>query len=165
MTDASRTSEAAPTARRTVLAVGAAALAGGALTACGGGEKKPTNEGGSAATPQGSASPAASASASAPAAGGKVLLKSSAVPVGGGTVLKEEKLVVTQPTAGSFRCFTAVCPHQGCLVNKVENGTIDCPCHGSKFEVADGAVAHGPATRPLAEKKITVAADGNISLA
>ncbi|KJY44746.1 MULTISPECIES: Rieske (2Fe-2S) protein [unclassified Streptomyces] len=155
-------SDPTPTTRRTVLAAGAvAALAGGTLTACGGEDKNPKSEPGSASTPQAAQSP----SPSSGTGGGKSLLKSSAVPVGGGTILKEEKLVVTQPTAGSFRCFTAVCTHQGCLVNKVEAGTIDCPCHGSKFEIANGAVAHGPATRPLAEKKISVAPDGDISLA
>ncbi|MEU8839376.1 Rieske (2Fe-2S) protein [Streptomyces roseus] len=153
-------SDPTPTARRTVLAAGAAvALAGGTLTACGGEEKSPKSEPGSPSTAQ-------AAAPSSPSSGtGKALLKSSAVPVGGGTVLKDEKLVVTQPTAGSFRCFTAVCTHEGCLVNKVDAGTIDCPCHGSKFQITDGAVAHGPATRPLAEKQITVAPDGNISLA
>ncbi|MFE6847830.1 Rieske (2Fe-2S) protein [Streptomyces sp. NPDC057686] len=149
-------SDPTPATRRTVLAAGAAvALAGSTLTACGE-ERKPASEPGSPSKPEPSGTRAGTA---------KALLKSSAVPVGGGTILKEEKLVVTQPTAGSFRCFTAVCTHQGCLVNKVEAGTIDCPCHGSKFQIADGAVAHGPATRPLAEKQITVAPDGNISLA
>ncbi|KMO95175.1 Rieske (2Fe-2S) protein [Streptomyces roseus] len=160
-------SDPTPTARRTVLAAGAAvALAGGTLTACGGGEEKnPKSEPGSPSTAQ-AAAPSSPSSPASPSSGtGKALLKSSAVPVGGGTVLKDEKLVVTQPTAGSFRCFTAVCTHQGCLVNKVDAGTIDCPCHGSKFQITDGAVAHGPATRPLAEKQITVAPDGNISLA
>ncbi|MFZ3496618.1 Rieske (2Fe-2S) protein [Streptomyces sp. 5.8] len=145
-------------ARRTVLAAGASVLAGGVLTACGGAdETKPSSEGGSAPTGQ-SPTPAAAGNT-------KALLKSSEVPVGGGTVLKDEKLVVTQPTAGDFRCFTAVCTHSGCLVNKVEAGTIDCPCHGSKFKDTDGAVAKGPATKPLAEKKITVSTAGEISLA
>ncbi|MER5764818.1 Rieske (2Fe-2S) protein [Streptomyces sp. NPDC002082] len=149
-------------ARRTVLAAGASVLAGGALAACGGSdETKPSSEGGSAPTAQNSVS----ASSSAPAADAKALIKASEVPVGGGTVLKDQKLVVTQPTAGSFRCFTAVCTHQGCLVNKVEAGTIDCPCHGSKFKDTDGAVAKGPATKPLEEKKITVSPAGEISLA
>lgn len=152
------------TARRTVLAAGATVLAGGVLTACAGSDDatKPKAEGGSSPS---APSPEASAPASAPAGGGKTLVKAADVPVGGGTVLKDQKLVVTQPTAGSFRCFTAVCTHQGCLVNKVEAGTIDCPCHGSKFQVADGAVAHGPATRPLAEQKIVVSPAGEISLA
>lgn len=158
------------TARRTVLAAGAAALAGGTLAACGGGEeKKPAGEPAGPSAPSAEApaasSPAASAAASAPAQGAKPLVDSSKVPVGGGTVLKEAKLVVTQPTAGSFRCFSAVCTHQGCLVNKVADGTIDCPCHGSKFQVADGSVAQGPATRPLEEKQIKVAPNGEISLA
>ncbi|MET9961228.1 Rieske (2Fe-2S) protein [Streptomyces sp. NPDC006326] len=159
-------SDTTPTDRRTLLAAGAAAaLAGGTLTACGKEEKKPAQSEPGNASPPARSAEAAAPSAAPPTGAGKALVKSSAVPVGGGTVLKEEKLVVTQPTAGSFRCFSAVCTHQGCILSKVENGTIDCPCHGSKFEMTDGAVAHGPATRPLAEKKITVAADGNISLA
>ncbi|MFD9305839.1 Rieske (2Fe-2S) protein [Streptomyces sp. NPDC060048] len=150
------------TARRTVLAAGASALAGGVLTACGGSDETKTETGGnSAPTAQTSGATPVSPAPSAQ----KPLLKSSDVPVGGGTVLKDQKLVVTQPKAGEFRCFTAVCTHQGCLVNKVDAGTIDCPCHGSKFKVADGAVAHGPATKPLAEKKITVSPAGEISLA
>ncbi|MBT2477100.1 Rieske (2Fe-2S) protein [Streptomyces sp. ISL-94] len=154
------------TARRTVLAAGAATFAGGALAACGSDGGAETAGSSAAPTPAGSASaPSSSAPASPPAGAGKTIAKAADVPVGGGTVLKEEKLVVTQPTAGSFRCFTAVCTHQGCLVHKVADGTIDCPCHGSKYQATDGAVAHGPATRPLAEKKITVAADGSISLA
>lgn len=147
------------TPRRTVLAAGAvAALAGGTLTACGGNDKKAPEQ--PKSEPSGASSPQAAATPS-----GRALVKASAVPVGGGTVLKEEKLVVTQPTAGSYRCFTAVCTHQGCLVNKVESGTIDCPCHGSKFQITDGAVTHGPATRPLAEQKITVTPEGEIALA
>lgn len=146
------------TARRTVLAAGAATLAGGALAACGGdSEPKPASEPGSAATP--------SAAASAPAGdAAKAIATTAEVPVGGGKVLKDEKLVITQPTAGEYRCFSAVCTHSGCLVNKVADGTIDCPCHDSKFKDTDGAVTKGPATRPLPEKKITVA-NGSISLA
>lgn len=149
------------TARRTVLAAGAATLAGGALAACGGdSEPKPASEPGGAATP----SAAPSAAPSAPAGATKAIATAAEVPVGGGKVLKDEKLVITQPTAGEYRCFSAVCTHSGCLVNKVADGTIDCPCHDSKFKDTDGAVTKGPATRPLPEKKITVT-NGSISLA
>ena len=81
------------------------------------------------------------------------------VPVGGGTILKEEKVVVTQPEEGEFKAFSAICTHQNCLVSEVTDGTIDCPCHGSRFRITDGSVAHGPATRPLPEERITV--EGN----
>ena len=78
------------------------------------------------------------------------------VPVGGGIVLAAQDLVVTQPVEGTFKGFSATCTHQGCKVNEVAGGTINCPCHGSKFAVADGAPTAGPASRPLPEKAVAV---------
>jgi Rieske Fe-S protein len=72
--------------------------------------------------------------------------------------------VVTQPTSGQFKCFTAVCTHQGCIVSDVSDGTINCACHGSQYSIEDGSVVQGPATFPLSEEKITVTGD-QISLA
>jgi Rieske Fe-S protein len=79
--------------------------------------------------------------------------------VGGGTVFPDKKVVVTQPTPGSYRAFSAICTHQSCTVNKVVDGTIDCPCHGSKFAITTGAPVHGPATRPLASRQVKVDGD------
>jgi len=84
------------------------------------------------------------------------LADTSDIPVGGGKVFEGKKVVVTQPQAGTFKAFSAICTHQGCVVAEVENGTIVCPCHGSAFKIADGSVAQGPASRPLSAKKITV---------
>ena len=84
------------------------------------------------------------------------LAQTSDVPVGGGIVLDRQAIVITQPKAGTFKAFTATCTHQGCTVAEVKNGTINCPCHGSKFKMADGSVANGPATRGLREIGITV---------
>ena len=39
------------------------------------------------------------------------------------------------------------------------DGVIVCPCHGSKFAVADGAVTAGPAKRPLPAKTVAVEGD------
>jgi Rieske Fe-S protein len=86
-------------------------------------------------------------------------VSASEIPVGGGTVIADEKVVVTQPVPGTFAAFSAICTHRGCTVNKVANGTIDCPCHGSKFAVADGSVVEGPASRPLARRQIAVSGD------
>lgn len=96
------------------------------------------------------------ASTGSDAAAGTVLGATSEVPVGGGTIFDDEKVVVTQPTEGDFKAFTAVCTHQGCVVDKVEEGQIRCPCHGSAFSAEDGSVVTGPATEPLAEAAITV---------
>ncbi|MGE0844612.1 Rieske (2Fe-2S) protein, partial [Pseudonocardia sp.] len=84
------------------------------------------------------------------------LVATGDVPVGGGVILAAQKVVVTQPTAGTFKAFDTTCTHQGCTVNAVANGTIDCPCHGSRYAVADGSVVDGPAPAPLPEQKITV---------
>ncbi|WP_395691808.1 Rieske (2Fe-2S) protein [Nocardioides sp.] len=83
------------------------------------------------------------------AAAGEKLGPASDVPVGGGTIYADQKVVVTQPSQGDFKGFSAVCTHQGCLVSNVEGGTINCTCHGSKFSIDDGSVVNGPATSGL----------------
>ncbi|MGW3668376.1 Rieske (2Fe-2S) protein [Streptomyces sp. NPDC005141] len=100
-----------------------------------------------------------SSDSSPKASSGAQLATTSDIPVGGGTIFKDQKIVVTQPEKGDFKAFSAICTHAGCTVNKVADGTIDCPCHGSRFSVEDGAVKAGPAPRPLPAEKITV--EGN----
>jgi Rieske Fe-S protein len=46
--------------------------------------------------------------------------------------------------------------HQGCTVSTVSDGTINCPCHGSKFSITNGSVVGGPAPSPLAAVSIKV---------
>ena len=84
------------------------------------------------------------------------------VPVGGGTVYESLEVVVTQPEAGRFEGLSAVCTHTGCIVDKVADGLIECPCHGSRYHL-DGTVARGPAPRALAPRPVTVV-DGTIVL-
>lgn len=91
--------------------------------------------------------------------GGGALASTSEVPEGGGIVLSQDKVVLTQPNAGEFKAFTAVCTHQGCVVASVTEGTISCGCHGSQFSAADGSVKTGPATAALAEIEISVEGD------
>ncbi|MFB7293483.1 Rieske (2Fe-2S) protein, partial [Actinacidiphila glaucinigra] len=79
--------------------------------------------------------PATASATTSPPSQGEVLVKAADVPVGGGTVIADKKVVVTQPTAGEFKAFSAVCTHEGCLVNTVSDGTINCPCHGSKIRI------------------------------
>ena len=86
-------------------------------------------------------------------------IKTSDIPVGGGKVFDSQQVVVTQPTAGQFKAFTAVCTHQRFLVGNVQGGTINCLHHGSMYNISTGAVEGGPASAPLAAKTVTVTGD------
>jgi Rieske Fe-S protein len=89
-------------------------------------------------------------------AAGTAVGSTGEIPVGGGKVFDGKNVVVTQPVSGEFVAFSAVCTHQGCSVATVLDGTINCPCHGSKFSIKDGSVAGGPAPQPLSKVQITV---------
>ncbi|GAB4085973.1 hypothetical protein GCM10028784_26030 [Myceligenerans cantabricum] len=73
-------------------------------------------------------------------AGADVVAGTGEVEVGGGLILADQRIVITQPTEGDFRGFSAICTHQGCTVSAVRDGTIDCACHGSRFSIEDGSV-------------------------
>lgn len=103
-----------------------------------------------------------SGSGSTPPASGS-LGPASAIPVGGGTIFSDKRVVVTQPKQGDFKCFSAICTHAGCPVSTVSGGTINCPCHGSKFSIDDGSVVSGPAPSPLGEISVSVKA-GKLTL-
>jgi Rieske Fe-S protein len=134
----------APSRRTVVAAVGAVGIAA-ALTACGSEDDSSSS---SSTTPSKDS-----------AAGGTVLAKTSDIPKGGGKIFKDHGVVVTQPTAGTFKAFSSTCTHQGCAVSGVADGVITCPCHHSAFSVTDGSVKKGPATKPLPAEQITVSGD------
>jgi len=140
-------------ARRRALLTGAGAIGvAGFLAACGGDE-----------TPQGDSniSPPTTGNAAPPTTGGPAgaLAKKADIPVGGGKIFAEQLVVVTQPTAGTFVAFSAMCTHQQCVLAKVEGGTINCGCHGSKFAISDGSVKTGPATVRLEKKQLKIEGD------
>lgn len=137
---------AACCSRRAVLL--SAGVAGGAvaLTACGAAEDI--------------ASDAASSAGAAASSAIKDAISKATIPVGGGKVLADQKVVITQPTEGDFKAFTAVCTHKGCTVANVSDGTINCGCHGSKFDIATGEVKQGPAEKALPRKTVSVTGDG-----
>jgi Rieske Fe-S protein len=137
--------------------VGGTAAAGTVLAACS-----------SDTTTPGAQQPAPSASTQAPAApapgattASGVIVAAASVPVGGGAVavVGDQKVIVTQPEAGVFKGFDAVCTHEACTVAGVEDGAILCRCHNSRFDVTTGDVLQGPAPAPLAT--VAVAQQGD----
>jgi len=87
---------------------------------------------------------------------GTTLGSTAQVPVGAGAVFADQQVVVTQPSAGTFEAFSAICTHQGCTVNDVTGGTINCSCHGSMFDITDGSVVRGPAQQALPRLGVTI---------
>lgn len=119
---------------------GTAACAGvvaGVLTACGSGAPEP------AAPPEGGGTGGTGE--------GEVLVALADVPVGGAVVVTTgagERIVVAQPEEGDVVGLSAVCTHQGCVV-EADGAELVCPCHLSRFTTASGEVLEGPASRPL----------------
>ncbi|MCZ0728941.1 ubiquinol-cytochrome c reductase iron-sulfur subunit [Mycolicibacterium iranicum] len=136
--------------RKTVLAGAGIGLAAAAVAAC--------SSGSDSSAPESSADGSSAPESSKPA--GEALATTADVPVGSGVIVGE--VVLTQPTAGDYKGFSAVCTHTGCLINEVADGTINCPCHGSKFNL-DGAVANGPASKPLEPVAIRVQGDSIVA--
>ncbi len=64
-------------------------------------------------------------------------------------------MYVVQPSAGKYTALSSVCTHSGCAVNPPKDGQLYCPCHGSKFDAATGAVLNGPAVKPLPRYTVT----------
>ena len=143
--------------RREVLAASGVVASAVFVSGCGSADDTPppdSGNGGDATAPAGG-----DGDASSPPAGDSIASVGD-VPVGGGVVVQAEQVVITQPSDGEFKAFSAVCPHQGCLVTDVRDGEIVCPCHGSRFAVDTGEVVGGPAPRGLEERQVTVSGDG-----
>lgn len=142
----------APGRRALLVGAGLAGVAG--LAAACGGSGDDAGSGGSSG----------SGGAGSGGGSGGALAAAADIPVGGGKVFEDAEVVVCQPQQGRFTAFSANCTHRGCSVGSVSGGTINCPCHGSKFDISDGSVVNPPADEPLEKTNVTVQG-GKIMLA
>ena len=137
--------------RRKVLAAGAgAAVSVTALAACGGG-------GTSSGEPAGGGGGSASAGVGGAGSSG-ALAKVADIPVGGAVSAQTsdgKPLIVSQPSKGEIVAFSAICTHMGCTVAPAAS-MIECPCHGSTYDLATGVNTGGPAPKPLTEVAVKV---------
>lgn len=71
---------------------------------------------------------------------------------GSGVVVRRglHRVAVYRGGDGALRAHNARCTHMGCVVRwSSEENSWDCPCHGSRFDAATGAILNGPASEPL----------------
>jgi len=152
----------------TAMAAAAGLVLGGVVAGLGrlAGGTKASNSGTTLSAPPSSASqqgPTASGSGGSHPAG-TAIGPAKDVPVGGAASFSDPRTgdpsIVIQAKAGKFVAFDAVCPHAGCTVGYDQAAAvIVCPCHGSQFNAATGAVESGPA--PTGLTPITIAEGGN----
>jgi nitrite reductase/ring-hydroxylating ferredoxin subunit len=142
--DGGRTVDNLPTlGRRALITNGGVAALGVGVLALAGCAPSPTSPGGTTGSGQLEA--------------GTELAKLADIPVGGTASAKVDgaPIVLAQPTEGKVVAFSAICTHQGCTVAAVQT-SYDCPCHGSRYDAATGAVINGPAQEPLAKIDVEV---------
>nr|WP_308271810.1 Rieske (2Fe-2S) protein [Kitasatospora sp. SUK 42] len=132
------------------VAIGGAGLLTGSLTRTFGRDKQPAGKQSTAPAPTTPAPAAPSVSAASVAVGGSAQVKDPAT---------GDAVYIVQPKAGQYCALSSVCTHSGCAVDAPKNGQLYCPCHGSRFDAATGAVVNGPAVKPL--PKYTVSKDGD----
>lgn len=72
-----------------------------------------------------------------------------------------ERTVAVANVGGAFYAFDDVCSHAQCALSggELEGTTIECPCHGSMFDVTDGSVQNPPATEPVSTFPVTLDGD------
>ena len=63
---------------------------------------------------------------------------------------KESRITLAN-VAGTIFAIDDTCTHRGCSLGdgKLDGSTVQCACHGSRFDVTSGAVVRGPAEDPL----------------
>jgi len=99
---------------------------------------------------------------------GQVIVKTAAFPAGSVmqfTAPDGNPAFLFRTNVGVF-AYSAICTHQGCSLGYNSSGkTLDCPCHGSTFDPANGGkVLGGPAPTPLAKYNVAISGDSIVTV-
>jgi 3-phenylpropionate/trans-cinnamate dioxygenase ferredoxin subunit len=77
------------------------------------------------------------------------------------SVIAGGKSVLVANLAGKYYATGNVCTHMGCTLSNgtLKEGNVECPCHGSVFDVKTGKVVKGPAKKPEPTFQVKVEGD------
>jgi nitrite reductase/ring-hydroxylating ferredoxin subunit len=72
-----------------------------------------------------------------------------------------DKKILIANVAGQYYAIGNTCTHMGCTVSEgtLKKERVQCPCHGSTFDVRTGAVVKGPAENPEPSYKLRIEKD------
>ena len=62
-----------------------------------------------------------------------------------------ERTVAVANIDCDLHAFDDICPHEQCALSEgdIDGTVVECPCHGSRFDVMTGEVVTGPSTDPI----------------
>lgn len=78
------------------------------------------------------------------------------------SVTAGETAILLANVKGTYYAIGDVCPHMGCRLSgglMVEDNIVECPCHGSRFNLIDGFVMKGPAVKNARVYEVLVDGD------
>jgi nitrite reductase/ring-hydroxylating ferredoxin subunit len=80
-------------------------------------------------------------------------------------VEKDGKSILVANINGAYYAIGNICTHAGCTISDgmLKGERVQCPCHGSTFDLRTGAVVKGPARSP--EPSYILRVDGDKILA
>lgn len=72
-----------------------------------------------------------------------------------------DKQILVVNLGGRYYSIGNICTHQACLLSsgRLTGGFVECPCHGSLFDVKTGNVLNGPAKDPAIVYQVKVEQD------
>ncbi|MCA1729287.1 MAG: Rieske (2Fe-2S) protein [Actinobacteria bacterium] len=135
--------------------VGLSSAAASVLSACGGGGQSSGSGGGQTTQDSGDGQTTTDQPASPSVGKGEAIAEESSVSANSAKAFTDadsgQSAVLVHLQSGEYVAYSAVCTHQGCLVNyQPQSQKLSCPCHGSVFDPArEAAVETGPARAPL----------------
>ncbi|HEX7475179.1 MAG TPA: non-heme iron oxygenase ferredoxin subunit [Dehalococcoidales bacterium] len=70
----------------------------------------------------------------------------------------QDQSIVVANVDGKFYAIGNICTHMECMLSDgiLTGEKVECPCHGSTFDVRTGAVLKGPADEPEPVFKLTI---------
>ncbi len=86
----------------------------------------------------------------------------SSVTEGGMAAFKAaDREIAVANIGGTYYAFNDICTHRRCSLSdgELDDTTLTCICHGSRFDISTGEVLRGPAQRPLEVYPVSVEGD------